>query len=101
MISVDINHKVQNFELSAQFQTDSRGITAIFGRSGAGKTSIVNALAGLLTPDSGRIEIDGEVLLDTEKVINLPPQKRRLHRRPTRAKCPRPFGKPWWGRWWS
>jgi len=78
MISVDIIHRLDNFTLATKFETSTRGITAIFGRSGAGKTSIVNVLAGLLQPHSGRIEIDGHVLLDTENRINVPPEKRRL-----------------------
>ena len=78
MISIDILHRLGSFTLAAKFDTSSRGITAIFGRSGAGKTSIVNVLAGLLQPHSGRIEIDGHVLLDTKKQINVPPEKRRL-----------------------
>ena len=78
MISVDIIHRLGSFTLATKFETGTRGITAIFGRSGAGKTSIVNVLAGLLQPRSGRIEIDGHVLLDTENRINVPPEKRRL-----------------------
>lgn len=78
MISVDIIRRLGTFTLATNFQSDTRGITAVFGRSGAGKTSIVNVLAGLLQPDSGRIEIDGHVLLDTENRVNVPPEKRRL-----------------------
>jgi len=78
MISVNIACQLGKFSLAAEFETTTPGITAIFGRSGAGKTSIVNALAGLLHPASGRIEIDGHVLLDTAKRINLAPEKRRL-----------------------
>ena len=78
MISVDITRRLGSFTLATKFETDTRGITAIFGRSGAGKTSIVNVLAGLLQPHSGRIEIDGHILLDTVKQINVPPEKRRL-----------------------
>lgn len=78
MISVDIIHRLGSFTLATKFETATRGITAIFGRSGAGKTSIVNVLAGLLQPRSGRIEIDGHVLLDTENRINVLPEKRRL-----------------------
>ena len=78
MISVDITRRLGSFTLATKFETSTRGITAIFGRSGAGKTSIVNVLAGLLQPHSGRIEIDGHVLLDTAKQINVPPEKRRL-----------------------
>jgi molybdate transport system ATP-binding protein len=78
LISVNIIRRLAAFTLDAKFETDARGITAIFGRSGAGKTSIVNVLAGLLRPHSGRIEIDGHVLLDTAKRIDVPPEKRRL-----------------------
>jgi len=78
MISVDITSRLGSFTLATKFETATRGITAIFGRSGAGKTSIVNVLAGLLQPDNGRIEIDGRVLLDTVKRINVAPEKRRL-----------------------
>jgi molybdate transport system ATP-binding protein len=53
-------------------------VTVLFGRSGSGKTTIVDAVAGLLSPDAGRIEVDGRVLLDTEKGICLPPHRRRL-----------------------
>ncbi|MEE8333237.1 MAG: molybdenum ABC transporter ATP-binding protein [Alphaproteobacteria bacterium] len=78
MIRIDVTRKLAHFKLDATFEADSAGITALFGRSGAGKTSIVNMLAGLLRPDSGCIEIDGRVLFDHKAGINLPPHKRRL-----------------------
>jgi molybdate transport system ATP-binding protein len=53
-------------------------VVGLFGRSGSGKSSVVNAIAGLLTPASGRIAIDGEVLFDAARGINLPPEKRRI-----------------------
>lgn len=55
-----------------------RGITVLFGRSGSGKTTVVQAVAGLLRPDEGRIVADDTVLLDRALGINLPPHQRRL-----------------------
>jgi molybdate transport system ATP-binding protein len=74
---LNITHSFDAFTLDVDITTAS-GVTAFFGRSGAGKTSLINAVAGLLTPDQGRIELDGEALLDTAKGINLPPHKRRM-----------------------
>jgi molybdate transport system ATP-binding protein len=54
------------------------GITIVFGPSGAGKSTLLDCIAGLLKPDSGRIEISGEVLLDVERRINWPPTKRKI-----------------------
>jgi molybdate transport system ATP-binding protein len=54
------------------------GITIVFGPSGAGKSTLLDCIAGLLKPDSGRIEIDGEVLLDVERRIDVSPAKRKI-----------------------
>jgi molybdate transport system ATP-binding protein len=54
------------------------GITIVFGPSGAGKSTLLDCIAGLLKPDGGRIEISGEVLLDVERRINVPPTKRKI-----------------------
>lgn len=78
MISVDVSHRLGRFSVEAQFETPAHGITAIFGRSGAGKTSLVNMLAGLLRPHSGCIRIDDAVLFDSAKGIDLPPERRRI-----------------------
>jgi molybdate transport system ATP-binding protein len=53
------------------------GLTALFGPSGAGKTSVLNMIAGLLKPDKGRVVVGGEVLFDSEAGIDLPVQHRR------------------------
>jgi molybdate transport system ATP-binding protein len=78
MIRVDVARAYPAFRVETAFEADSEGITALFGRSGAGKTSLVNMLAGLLRPDRGRIELDGTVLFDSAKGIDLPPERRRL-----------------------
>ncbi|MEJ8563130.1 molybdenum ABC transporter ATP-binding protein [Yoonia sp. GPGPB17] len=77
MIKVDIKKRLGDFQLDVQFEAP-RGVTAIFGRSGSGKTSLVNAVAGLLRPDAGRIAVGDAVLFDPETRTDLPPQKRRI-----------------------
>ncbi|HXW41500.1 MAG TPA: ATP-binding cassette domain-containing protein [Xanthobacteraceae bacterium] len=64
-------------KLSVRFNAAS-GVTALFGSSGAGKTSVVNMIAGLLTPDSGSIALDDTVLFDAAAAINVPPYQRRI-----------------------
>ena len=78
MIEVEVQKQLGDFELAAQFTAPSAGITALFGRSGAGKTTLVNALAGLVRPDRGRIVVDGEVLFSVAEGINRRPEARRL-----------------------
>ncbi len=77
MLGVDIKHGFGGFSLDADFTAPS-GITALFGRSGSGKTTIINAVAGLLTPDEGRIVSQKTVMLDTSRAINLRPHRRRI-----------------------
>lgn len=62
--------------VTADFVADG-GLTALFGPSGAGKTSLLNMVAGLLRPDGGHIAVDGEVLFDSATGIDLAPQDRR------------------------
>ncbi|MAS41649.1 MAG: molybdenum ABC transporter ATP-binding protein [Rhodobacteraceae bacterium] len=79
-LSVDIRHDFGGpggFSLDARFEAPP-GVTALFGRSGSGKTTVVNAVAGLLAPREGRIALDGEVLFDTASGPRLAPHRRRL-----------------------
>lgn len=78
MLDVAAKTRLGAFGLDVHFQVEGGGITALFGRSGAGKTSIVNLIAGLRRPDSGRIALNGEILLDSEKGIDVPPNRRRI-----------------------
>ncbi|AXC50851.1 molybdenum ABC transporter ATP-binding protein [Paracoccus suum] len=77
MLQVTLHHKLPGFTLDAAFDSPP-GVTSIFGHSGAGKTSIVNAVAGLLRPDVGRIVLDGTVLTDTKAGIMVPAHRRRI-----------------------
>jgi molybdate transport system ATP-binding protein len=76
-ISVAIRHGFAGFTLDASFDAPP-GVTALFGRSGAGKTTVVNAVAGLLRPEAGRIAVAGEVFVDMGRGIFLPPHRRRV-----------------------
>lgn len=78
MLEVQVHKRLDDFGLDAELSCETSGITALYGRSGAGKTMLVNTLAGLLTPDSGHISIDGHVLFDSARGIDLPPERRRL-----------------------
>lgn len=77
MLDVAVNYQLGNFSLSVELQAGT-GITALFGRSGCGKTTLVNILAGLETPRQGHVRIGETVLFDSEKQINLPPERRRI-----------------------
>src|SRR5262245_11156794 len=77
MLSLDIGRGLGEFRLAASFDA-GEGVTALFGRSGAGKTSVVNAIAGILRPDRGRIAINGEAMFDAERGVDVPTPKRRV-----------------------
>ncbi len=77
MLDVSLRHRLGAFTLDVQFRAPP-GVTVLFGRSGSGKTSIVNAVAGLLMPDEGRIVTGERVLLDTAAGVRLKPHRRRL-----------------------
>lgn len=76
-LSVDIRHDLGELTVEVAFEAPG-GITALFGRSGSGKTTVINAVAGLLTPRSGRIALHSELLFDSASKINVPPHHRRL-----------------------
>ena len=76
-LSVDVRHRLGAFELDAAFESSGR-LTALFGASGSGKTSLVNIIAGLIRPAAGHIATDGRVLVDTAKRIFVPKHRRRI-----------------------
>jgi molybdate transport system ATP-binding protein len=77
MLNVDIEKQLGEFSLALKFAAVS-GATALFGPSGSGKTSAVNMIAGLVTPDRGRIALDDAVLFDSEARIDVPTHRRRV-----------------------
>ena len=76
-LKVNIKKRLGNFNLDIAFETE-RGVFAILGASGCGKSMTLKCIAGIETPDEGRIELNGRVLYDSAKKINLTPQKRHV-----------------------
>ncbi|SCB61375.1 molybdate transport system ATP-binding protein [Rhizobium aethiopicum] len=74
---VDAKQRLGAFSLDAAF-TSERGVTALFGRSGSGKTSMIRIIAGLARPDEGRVMLDGEALTETARGIFVPKHRRRF-----------------------
>jgi molybdate transport system ATP-binding protein len=70
-LEISLSHRFADFSLEVAFSAPA-GLTCLFGRSGSGKTTIINAVAGLLRPDEADIRLDGEALHD------LPPHRRRI-----------------------
>ncbi len=77
-LEIDLQRRLGNMTLEADFSCTAAGITAIFGRSGAGKTSLINMIAGLLRPDRGRISLNGVTLFDSSAGTDVPTERRRL-----------------------
>lgn len=77
-LELRVSKQLGRFGLDAELCADTRGVLALFGRSGAGKSCLVNAIAGLMRPDSGRIVVDGEVLFDSARGIDVPVEQRRI-----------------------
>jgi molybdate transport system ATP-binding protein len=77
MLRVDVARQIGEFSLQASFASEGR-VTGLFGASGAGKTSLINIIAGLLPPDRGTIVIDGEALDDTAAKLHVPAHRRRI-----------------------
>ena len=77
MLRVDISKQLGAFSIEAAFTSKGR-VTGLFGASGAGKTSLVNMIAGLLRPDRGVIALDGETLDDAAAGVHVPPHRRRI-----------------------
>lgn len=76
-LSVRFAHRFGDFVLDVAFEAPA-GVTALFGRSGSGKTSVINAVAGLIRPEAGRIQLGETVLFDAERRISVPVHRRRL-----------------------
>jgi molybdate transport system ATP-binding protein len=77
MLRVDVSKQLGEFAIEASFASEGR-VTGLFGASGAGKTSLINMIAGLLRPDRGTITIDGETLDDTSTQTHIAVHRRRI-----------------------
>jgi molybdate transport system ATP-binding protein len=77
MLHVSAQTRLGGFVLDVELQS-AGGVTALFGRSGSGKTSIINVIAGLLRPARGRVELNGALLFDSARGIDLPVERRRI-----------------------
>jgi molybdate transport system ATP-binding protein len=77
VLRVDVSKRLGEFFVEASFTSEGR-VTGLFGSSGAGKTSLINMIAGLLRPDRGVIALDGETLDDTTAGVHVPPHRRRI-----------------------
>ncbi len=77
MLSVQVEKQLGGFSIDVAFASES-GATVLFGPSGAGKTSVINMIAGLLKPDRGRVVLHDEVLFDDEWRIDQAVWRRRI-----------------------
>ncbi|WP_105576300.1 molybdenum ABC transporter ATP-binding protein ModC [Cronobacter sakazakii] len=78
MLELNFTQVLGKHRLTVNETLPGSGITAVFGVSGAGKTSLINAISGLTPPQHGRIVLNDRVLSDTETDTFLPPEKRRV-----------------------
>lgn len=82
MIKIDINHPMNTakgrLDLNFKKDIESGKITALFGESGVGKTTLLKIIAGLIRPEFGRIEVDNELWFDSSKNFSLALQKRKI-----------------------
>ncbi|KAF1722933.1 molybdenum ABC transporter ATP-binding protein [Pseudoxanthomonas wuyuanensis] len=77
MLRLDIELRRGSFQRRIRLESDAR-VTALTGPSGAGKTTVLNAIAGLVKPHAGRIEVDGRCLFDSAQRIDVPVHRRRI-----------------------
>lgn len=78
MLRLSVMKRWEGFKLRAQLEVPTPGVVALFGRSGCGKTTLINIISGLQRPDEGRVELDGTVLTDTRERISVPAERRRM-----------------------
>ena len=76
MLNVDLQLRRHEFTIDVKFAAPTPGITALFGRSGAGKTTLIQLIAGLLRADTGSIDFDGQALFNGAQNLNVPPHAR-------------------------
>jgi len=78
MIEIEARDRLGDFSLDVRLSVPDTGVTALFGPSGSGKTSLLNMIGGLRSPETGRIVVGDKTLFDSERAINVPPERRRI-----------------------
>jgi molybdate transport system ATP-binding protein len=78
VLSVALNKRRNGFALQVAFDAPTPGVVALFGRSGCGKSTIVDLIAGLLEPDEGHVRLDSVALMDTRERSAVPAERRRI-----------------------
>lgn len=78
MLQINLQKQLGEFSLEVDLLIPNQGITGIFGVSGSGKSSLINLISGLMTPDRGFIRLNDRTLVDIEQKMNLPPQQRNM-----------------------
>ena len=78
MLDLVVSKQLGEFRLDVELDVPQFGVAALFGRSGAGKTSVIAAIAGLLTPDAGRVRVEDRTLFDSSAGVDVPPHRRRV-----------------------
>jgi molybdate transport system ATP-binding protein len=78
MLEVALRYGRDDFSLEVDFEAPTPGVTALFGRSGAGKSTITQLIAGLWRADAGRVVLNDRVLFDSQRAINLRPETRHI-----------------------
>ncbi len=77
-LAINLRHRFPSLDIDIAFEVQAAGVTVLFGPSGAGKSTTIAVAAGLLRADSCRVEVNGQVLADTDAGVWLPPERRRL-----------------------
>ncbi|WP_373100324.1 MULTISPECIES: molybdenum ABC transporter ATP-binding protein ModC [Pasteurellaceae] len=78
MLEINVSKRLGQMAFAANLQIPNQGITALFGLSGSGKSSLINLIGGLLQPDQGYIQLNHRTLVDTRRHINLAPNRRHI-----------------------
>ena len=77
-LDLELTHSLRSFVAAVELSVGDGATFALVGPSGAGKTTVLRTISGLLAPDAGRIAVAGETWLDTGRHIDLPPERRRV-----------------------
>lgn len=77
-LAIQFAKQLGNTRLNVDLKLPGKGITAVFGRSGAGKTSFINVISGLVMPDEGQISVNQRVLFSSQNKVSLPVERRRI-----------------------